>query len=115
MPSVSDSSKSPQSLPYQVTLADGTQPFALRKRDMLRLLPSPRLVQRLLATCSAADPEARWLTLARPGRPGCELLVTASSFARACQRLEKGEQPPLLPCEKRRNRGAFQQLHLPEN
>lgn len=80
---------------------------------MLKFLPAPRLIQRLLATASSSGREERWLELAREGRPGCEVLVVTSSFERACERLSRGERPPLLPCEKRRNRGATNQYPLP--
>jgi hypothetical protein len=88
--------------PYTV-LVSGVRPFALRRTDMLRLLPSPRLIQRLIATTNLPQ-EERWLILARPGRPGCELLVTTESFERACERLARGDQPPLLPCEQKKAR-----------
>lgn len=97
---VAKHSESPPTPSYTVQMPGGVRPFALRRIDMLRLLPSPRLVQRLLATSHLPKGE-NWLTLARPGRPGCELLVTTESFERACRRLEAGEQPPLLPCETR--------------
>jgi hypothetical protein len=86
--------------PYTVQVG-GIRPFALRRTDMLRLLPSPQLIQRLIATTQLPEDE-RWLTLARPGRPGCELLVTTTSFEAACERMARGEQPPLLPCEVKR-------------
>lgn len=100
--------------PFRVEIG-GIRPFALTRRQMLKLLPAPRLIQRLLATTQHSDPIKRWLELAREGRPGCEVLVTTASFEVACERLARGEKPPLLPCEKRRNRGAFQQLNLPGN
>lgn len=85
---------------FTVQMLGGVRPFCLLRRDLLRLLPSPRLVQRLIATAHLPKGE-NWLTLARPGRPGCELLVTTESFENACRRLAAGEQPPLLPCETR--------------
>lgn len=97
---------------FRVEIA-GVRPFALTRRQLLKLLPAPRLVQRLLATAYQADLGARWLELAREGRPGCEVLVVTSSFERACERLSRGERPPLLECEKRRNRGATNQYPLP--
>lgn len=80
---------------------------------MLKFLPAPRLIQRLLATAYCPEVVNRWLELAREGRPGCEVLVVTSSFETACERLARGERPPLLPCEKRRNRGATNQYPLP--
>lgn len=92
----------------------GVRPFALTRRQMLKFLPAPRLLQRLLATTYNSDRSARWLELAREGRPGCEVLVVTSSFETACERLARGERPPLLACEKRRNRGATNQYPLPQ-
>ena len=78
----------------------GIRPLALRKEDMLLLLPAPRLIQRLLATADL-PPEERWLVLARKGKPGCGLLVDTQSFELAYERIRRGEQPPLLPSERR--------------
>lgn len=97
---------------YRVEIG-GIRPFAITRRQMLKLLPAPRLIQRLLATAYHPAASERWLELAREGRPGCEVLVVTSSFETACVRLSRGERPPLLDCEKRRNRGSTNQYPLP--
>jgi hypothetical protein len=88
---------------YRVEV-DRCRPYALTRRDMLRLTRSPRLVQRLVWSLRNDRPEVRWLVAHREGRPGCELLVTTNSFEVAMRRIAAGEQPPLLPSELRRLR-----------
>ena len=77
------------------------RPFVLRRRDMLRLLKAPKLLQRMIATLSDPDEGKRWLATVRKGGPGRELLVTTASFEDACDRMQRGESPPLLPSELR--------------
>jgi hypothetical protein len=79
------------------------RPFAVTRRDMERVLQSPRLVQRLLHTTKAANPASHWLKLVRPGGRGSQTLVSTASFENALARIEAGETPPLLPSETRRN------------
>ncbi len=45
-----------------------------------------------------------WITVVRRGSPGREALYDYESAKAAFERLKRGEQPPLLPCEIRRRR-----------
>jgi hypothetical protein len=60
----------------------------------------PKYVQRMIAATRAGDP---WLEFAmnHEGRPRLRVLVTEESARRAQQRMLNGEEPPLLPCERR--------------
>jgi hypothetical protein len=66
-------------------------PFQVTRADLLRKFASPRLVQQMIA--------AGWLTVVRKGKPGRETLFDYESAVLAYDRLKRGEEPPLLPCE----------------
>lgn len=90
---------------YRVEI-DGCRPYALTRRDMLRLIRSPKIVQRLVYSLRHDSQRGRWLEAFREGRPGTELLVTTASFENAIARLSRGETPDLLPSERRRAENA---------
>lgn len=81
---------------------NGFRPYALTKRDMMCLLRSPKIVQRLIYDALHSPPEGRWLKIIREGKPGRETLVETATFERACERIGQGEAPPLLPSEQHR-------------
>jgi len=75
---------------------NGMRPLALNKKQAIAALGSSKLVARMLwASRYAADP---WLVLVRQGR---DLLIDTASVESAYERLLDGEQPPLMPCERR--------------
>lgn len=75
----------------------GIRPLALTKKQAVFALGSSKLVARMLwASRHAGD---RWLTIVRQGR---DLLIDTESVELAYERLLGGEQPPLMPCERRR-------------
>ena len=81
--------------PHLVSFA-GTRPLALTKRQAVTALGSSKLVARMLwASRYAGDP---WLVIVRSGR---DLLIDTASVEAAYERLLSGEQPPLMPSERR--------------
>jgi hypothetical protein len=83
------------SSPHLVSFA-GVRPLALTKRQTVSALGSSKLVARMLwASRHAGDP---WLVIVRSGR---DLLIDTASVECAYGRLLSGEQPPLMPSERR--------------
>ena len=80
-----------------------TTPLLLRRRDVIAILGSIKLVQRMLfATAHGASSGETWLEEVRPdGRTRCRL-YTRASVERAYARLRAGDYPALLPSELRR-------------
>lgn len=64
------------------------------KKDAIQVTNSPRIVQRLI--------HSGWLKPVRTVKPGQRALFTRKSLDEACQRIENGEEPPLLPSEQNR-------------
>lgn len=89
-------------------LINGVRPFALTRRDMLRLLPSQKIIQRLFHDAIHGPPGQRWIRILREGRPGREALIETASFEKACERFADGESPPLLPSELKRQQVSQQ-------
>lgn len=90
-----DDSLPPPFLRQQV-LINGMRPLALTKKQAIAVLGSAKLVDRMLwATRYAND---RWFVLIREGR---DLLVATESVESAYTRLVTGEQPPLMPSERK--------------
>lgn len=86
--------KTQQSL--QRVSIDGMRPLALTKKQIVAVLGSAKLVDRMLwATRHAAG---QWLTIIREGR---DLLVATESVEAAYMRLVRGELPPLMPSERK--------------
>ena len=87
----------------QISSTARTTPLLLRRRDVIAILGSPKLVQRMLfTTAHGASSGETWLEEVRPdGRTRCRL-YTRASVERAYDRLCAGEYPPLLPSERRR-------------
>ncbi|MBN8711367.1 MAG: hypothetical protein BGO12_14480 [Verrucomicrobia bacterium 61-8] len=75
---------------------DGMRPLALTKKQIIAVLGSAKLVDRMLWATRHAN--GRWLTLIREGR---DLLVATESVETAYSRLVSGEQPPLMPSERK--------------
>jgi hypothetical protein len=89
-----------QNSPHFVSFA-GVRPLALTKRQAVCALGSSKLVARMLwASRYAGDP---WLVIVRSGR---DLLIDTASVEAAYGRLLDGEQPPLMPSERRQRDNA---------
>jgi hypothetical protein len=86
--------------PHVVSFA-GVRPLALTKRQAVCALGSSKLVARMpWASRHAGD---QWLIIVRSGR---DLLIDTASVEAAYGRLLSGEQPPLMPSERRIGDGA---------
>jgi hypothetical protein len=86
--------------PHVVSFA-GVRPLALTKRQAVCALGSSKLVARMLwASRHAGD---QWLIIVRSGR---DLLIDTASVEAAYGRLLSGEQPPLMPSERRLGDGV---------
>ena len=84
------------------TAPSRTTPLLLRRRDIVAILGSPKLVQRMLfATAHGASSGETWLEEVRPDGRTRHRLYTRLSVERAYARLCAGECPPLLPSERR--------------
>jgi len=70
------------------------EPLAVTKKDASRIVSMPKLVQRWL--------HHGWIEVVRQGGRGCETVVDYQSLKNAYERFKKGEHPPLLPSELRR-------------
>jgi hypothetical protein len=70
------------------------EPFIVLRRDLFEMFGSPRLAQRII--------HAGWIEIVRRGKPGRETLFDFHSAKGAYERLKRGEDPPLLPCERKR-------------
>lgn len=87
---------------HQRVSIDGMRPLALTKKQIIAVLGSAKLVDRMLwATRHAGD---RWLTIIREGR---DLLVATESVEEAYVRLVGGELPPLMPSERKPTESAM--------
>lgn len=75
---------------------DGMRPLALTKKQIVAVLGSAKLVDRMLWATRHA--EGRWLIIIREGR---DLLVATESVEAAYVRLVGGELPPLMPSERK--------------
>lgn len=75
---------------------DGMRPLALTKKQIIAVLGSAKLVDRMLWATRHAG--GRWLTIIREGR---DLLVATESVEAAYVRLVGGELPPLMPSERK--------------
>jgi hypothetical protein len=86
--------------PHVVSFA-GVRPLALTKRQTVTTLGSSKLVARMLwASRYAGD---QWLVIVRSGR---DLLIDTASVEAAYERLLNGDQPPLMPSERRSQNNA---------
>jgi hypothetical protein len=86
--------------PHVVSFS-GARPLTLTKRQAVTVLGSSKLVARMLwASRYAGD---QWLVIVRSGR---DLLINTASVEAAYQRLLNGEQPPLMPSERRSGENA---------
>lgn len=77
------------------------RPLALTKKQIIAVLGSAKLVDRMLWATRHAG--AGWLIIIREGR---DLLVATESVETAYLRLLGGELPPLMPSERKENRVA---------
>lgn len=77
------------------------EPQALDKKGVLKYSGfGPKIFGRMIAATRAGD---MWLEFVanHEGRPGKRTLFSVASVRMALSRLKAGEEPPLLPCEKR--------------
>jgi hypothetical protein len=70
--------------------------FFVRSQKAKAAFDSPRLFQRMLFH--------GWFKPVVQGGPGKSSLFNAEDLQAAAERIKTGEQPPLLPCESRRQR-----------
>jgi len=84
------------SVSVQRVSIDGMRPLALTKRQIIAVLGSAKLVDRMLWATRHAN--GRWLVIIRAGR---DLLVATESVEAAYVRLVNGELPPLMPSERK--------------
>ncbi|MDX2081041.1 MAG: hypothetical protein SFU53_09675 [Terrimicrobiaceae bacterium] len=84
----------------QVSIA-GMRPLALTKKQIIAVLGSAKLVDRMLWATRHA--KGGWFVILREGR---DLLVATESVERAYERLVGGELPPLMPSERRFSRAV---------
>jgi hypothetical protein len=84
------------SIPFQRVSIGGMRPLALTKKQIIAVLGSGKLVDRMLWATRHAN--GRWLTIIREGR---DLLIATESVEAAYVRLIGGEQPPLMPSERK--------------
>lgn len=75
---------------------DGMRPLALTKKQIIAVLGSAKLVDRMLWATRYAG--GRWFAIIREGR---DLLVATESVEVAYVRLAGGELPPLMPSERK--------------
>ncbi len=81
---------------HQCVLIDGLRPLALTKKQIISVLGSVKLVDRMLWATRHAG--GKWFLIIREGR---DLLVATESVETAYQRLAGGELPPLMPSERK--------------
>jgi hypothetical protein len=74
----------------------GMRPLALTKKQIITVLGSAKLVDRMLWATRHA--KGGWFIILREGR---DLLVATESVETAYERLVGGELPPLMPSERR--------------
>jgi hypothetical protein len=78
------------------------EPLAVTRQRACDLVAFPKLVQRWLYwTNHAPTAEQGWLRIVRPGGRGTETLIDYSSLKEAYNRFRNGDEPPLLPSERR--------------
>lgn len=80
----------------QRVLIDGMRPLALTKKQIIAVLGSAKLVDRMLWATRHAG--GHWFMIIREGR---DLLVATESVEEAYVRLVTGELPPLMPSERK--------------
>lgn len=81
---------------FQRVSIDGMRPLALTKKQIIAVLGSAKLVDRMLWATRYAG--GCWFTIIREGR---DLLVATESVETAYLRLVGGELPPLMPSERK--------------
>jgi len=84
------------SIPFQRVSIGGMRPLALTKKQIIAVLGSAKLVDRMLWATRHAN--GRWLVIIREGR---DILVATESVETAYIRLIGGELPPLMPSERK--------------
>lgn len=78
------------------------EPLAVTRQRAYELVAYTKLVQRWLYWTRHADsPEKAWLQIVRPGGRGTETLIDYASLKEAYVRFRDGDEPPLLPSERR--------------
>lgn len=90
-------------------LVDGVRPLVINKRTLVTVFGgASKIIDRLLHAARYA-PELGWLVVPRFGKPGVECLIDTASAESAYRRFMAGEEPPLLPSE-RKSKAKFQNL-----
>ena len=84
--------------PSRRVVFDGMRHLALSKRQAVAVLGSSKLVTRML--WASRHTSTSWLLIVRQGR---DLLIDTESVEAAYDRLLRGEQPPLMPCEYKKD------------
>jgi hypothetical protein len=77
--------------PCILNIAPAFEPLAVTKKEAMRIVGMPKLVQRWLYH--------RWIEVVRVGGRGCETMIDYGSLKTAYYRYKKGETPPPLPSE----------------
>lgn len=77
-------------------------PRFIRKTDASRIVGSKKLIERMLHASRPGSPEP-WLRVLppRPGTQRRDALIELTSVHEACNRLLKGDHPPLFPSEEK--------------
>ena len=86
--------------PTSGIVVDGVRPLAVTKKQAAIALGSIKTLQRLL-WCARHQPQDPWVKIVREGKPGTECLIDTASLEAAYGRIYHGENPPLMPSEKR--------------
>lgn len=90
-------------VPFENIFINGKERAFLLKSEVIELLGDwPKVVDRMLHASRNGKP---WLKIVsnQSGNSGSEVRVTAESVAKAIERLSQGEEPPLLPSERRQS------------
>lgn len=78
------------------------EPLAVTRQRAYELVAYTKLVQRwMFWTKHAETPEQGWLKIVRQGGRGTETLIDYASLKEAYNRFCNGDEPPLLPSERR--------------
>jgi hypothetical protein len=78
------------------------EPLAVTRQQACALVAYPKLVQRWLYwTRHSASQDQCWLRIVRNGGRGTETLIDYVSLKAAYERFRNGDEPPLLPSERR--------------
>lgn len=74
---------------------DYIEPFGVTTKQLLTLIPSPKILKRALAAC--------WIKPAVQGGKGKSSIYDYTDAKALWDKIKAGNQPPFLPCEVRAN------------